>query len=246
MYVGGHPEPLPQAEWNACIDPQSMLEFLRVEASERKLRLFAVACCRRIWALFDKERHRRAVEVAEKYADGLANERELEFAKDGTGWWRKPAETTHSSGKVLHRTVMETASYVAGGNIRKAAPDVAKTTAWIVGRVASDAVPPRTIQTAETVRVAKASVQESQCNLLRCMFGPLPFRPLAFDSAWFSPTVAELAEAIYEERAFERLPILADALEDAGCSHPDILAHCRQPAAHARGCWCLDLLLGKE
>jgi hypothetical protein len=66
------------------------------------------------------------------------------------------------------------------------------------------------------------------------------------DSAWLTPTVLALAVGIYAERAFDRLPILADALEEAGCDHADILAHCRGDGPHARGCWVVDLMLGKS
>ena len=66
------------------------------------------------------------------------------------------------------------------------------------------------------------------------------------DPSWLTSTVIALAEGIYSDRAFDRLPILADALEDAGCDHADILAHCRGDGPHARGCWVVDLILGKE
>ncbi|MBL8795191.1 MAG: hypothetical protein JNM56_14900 [Planctomycetia bacterium] len=72
-----------------------------------------------------------------------------------------------------------------------------------------------------------------------------PFRPVTVNPAWLTPTVISLAQAIYAERAFDRLPILADALEDAGCDHADILNHCRQPGEHVRGCWVIDLLTGR-
>ncbi|MBL8793520.1 MAG: hypothetical protein JNM56_06430 [Planctomycetia bacterium] len=93
----------------------------------------------------------------------------------------------------------------------------------------------------------KAARQEYavQCGLLRDIFGN-PFRPITIDAAWLTSTVVSLAQAIYNERAFDRLPILADALEDAGCDNADILNHCRQPGEHIRGCWCVDLLLGKQ
>ncbi|HET6572444.1 MAG TPA: hypothetical protein VFG68_02490 [Fimbriiglobus sp.] len=80
--------------------------------------------------------------------------------------------------------------------------------------------------------------------LLRCIVG-YPFRPVACDPSWRTSTVVGLAEAIYADRVFDRLPILADALEDAGCTHPDVLAHCRGDGPHARGCWVVDLILGK-
>ncbi|MBL8793270.1 MAG: hypothetical protein JNM56_05145 [Planctomycetia bacterium] len=80
---------------------------------------------------------------------------------------------------------------------------------------------------------------------LRDVFGN-PFQPMTVDPAWRTSTVSSLAQAIYHERAFDRLPILGDALEDTGCDNADILNHCRQPGDHVRGCWCVDLLLGKR
>ena len=73
-----------------------------------------------------------------------------------------------------------------------------------------------------------------------------PFRPVALDLAWLTSTVLTLAAGIYAERAFDRLPILADALQDVGCENADILAHCRGPGPHVRGCWVVDLVLGKS
>ena len=78
--------------------------------------------------------------------------------------------------------------------------------------------------------------------LLRCIFGN-PFRPVVFDPSWLTETAVTLATGIYADRAFDRLPILADALEEAGCDHPDVLTHCRQPGPHARGCWVVDGVL---
>jgi hypothetical protein len=79
---------------------------------------------------------------------------------------------------------------------------------------------------------------------MRCIFGN-PFRPVAFDPAWRTPNVTAIAQTIYEDRRFEDMPILADALEEAGCTSADILDHCRQPGEHARGCWLVDLILEK-
>jgi hypothetical protein len=83
-------------------------------------------------------------------------------------------------------------------------------------------------------------------RLIRDIFGN-PFRPVTFDPSWRTSTVVALAQQMYESRDFAPMPILADALQDAGCDHPDILAHCRDPVpAHVRGCWVVDLILGKE
>src|SRR5262249_16392384 len=86
------------------------------------------------------------------------------------------------------------------------------------------------------------------CAFVRCAFGN-PFRPAAVDPGWLSNnggTAVKLAPAIYHQPAFDRLPVLADALEDVGCHDADIFAHCRQPGVHARGCWVVDCLLGKN
>jgi hypothetical protein len=86
---------------------------------------------------------------------------------------------------------------------------------------------------------------QSWCGIIRDIFGN-PFRPVAFDPSWRTVAVVALATSIYEERAFDRMPILADALEDAGCDNADIIGHLRDPnATHVRGCWALDLVLGK-
>jgi hypothetical protein len=82
-------------------------------------------------------------------------------------------------------------------------------------------------------------------GLIREVFGN-PFRRVAADPAWLTSTVASLAEGIYAERAFDRLPILADALQDAGCENAEVLGHCSGPGPHVRGCWVIDLLLGKS
>jgi len=87
--------------------------------------------------------------------------------------------------------------------------------------------------------------QAAQADLLRCVFGN-SFRPITLDPSWLSSTVTQLAESIYQERAFDRLPILADALTDAGCNQEDILNHCRSGGEHCRGCWVVDAVLGKE
>ena len=83
-------------------------------------------------------------------------------------------------------------------------------------------------------------------RLLRDIFGN-PFHTVIFAPDWRTSTVVALANQMYESRDFAPMPVLADALEDAGCDHPDILAHCRDPQpAHVRGCWVVDLILGKE
>jgi hypothetical protein len=202
-------------EWLACDDPLTMLEFVRGKASERKLRLFAVACYRRIWHLLEDPRIRRAVGVSELYADGKASGEELRAAVGGVG---AAADDTHGD----------------GGDAADAAADAVD----IAGALAADA----NDSTRDAERIG-------QSGLLRDITGN-PFRPVTADiPAWLARsggTIINLARAIYEDRAFDRLPLLADALEDAGCTDADLLAHCRGPGPHFRGCWAVDLILGKE
>jgi hypothetical protein len=81
---------------------------------------------------------------------------------------------------------------------------------------------------------------------IRDIFGTLPFCPVAFDPRWHTSDAVALAQSIYDERAFERLPILADALMDAGCEDEQVISHCRSEGPHVRGCWVVDLVLGKQ
>jgi hypothetical protein len=80
---------------------------------------------------------------------------------------------------------------------------------------------------------------------IRDLFGN-PFRPVTVDPAWLTRNVIAIAEGIYEDRAFDGMPILADDLEESGCDDAEILDHCRSPAEHVRGCWVIDAILGKE
>ncbi|HJZ56083.1 MAG TPA: hypothetical protein VKE74_14040 [Gemmataceae bacterium] len=86
----------------------------------------------------------------------------------------------------------------------------------------------------------------AQVRLLHDIFGPLPFREVAVQPGCLTSDVVALAKGIYDEKAFDRMPILADALQDAGCDHDELLAHCRAAnGEHVRGCWVIDLLLGR-
>src|SRR5262249_13844848 len=95
----------------------------------------------------------------------------------------------------------------------------------------------------------RSAEQSAQCAIIRDLIGPLLFRPHAVDPAWLAcndASASKLAQTIYDERTYDQMPILADALEDAGCSDAETLAHLRGPGPHVRGCWVVDLLLSKE
>jgi hypothetical protein len=86
--------------------------------------------------------------------------------------------------------------------------------------------------------------EQAQCAILRDMF-PKPFGSVTFSPCWRTDVVLALASQMYESRDFSAMPILADALQDAGCENEDILNHCRSEGVHVRGCWVIDLSLGK-
>jgi hypothetical protein len=94
-------------------------------------------------------------------------------------------------------------------------------------------------------QLMSASELAIQAALLRDIFGN-PFRPVAFDPLWRTSTAVGLARTMFESRDFAAMPVLADALEEAGCDNADVLAHCRGPGPHVRGCWVVDLVLGKS
>jgi hypothetical protein len=97
--------------------------------------------------------------------------------------------------------------------------------------------------------VARDAERSAQSVLLRDLFGALPFRPVEIPPAWLrwnDGTARRLAQAVYRERRFQDLPVLADALEEAGCADPQLLGHLRGPGPHVRGCWAVDALLGRS
>jgi hypothetical protein len=232
-----------ESEWLDCEDPHAMLRFLEGRASDRKLRLFAVACCRRYWDLLRDEGSRTAVLVAERFADGLATREELEGA-------REEANRTAGGGDGFgpHRCCMDLDDRpydsAAAASVIEATFDVLesrKIAADLAGLPRSQWVKSHAGLTNERWVDERRAV----ADLIRDIFGN-PFRPATIDQAWLNSNVLGLAQAIYEERAFDRMPELADALEAAGCHDADILVHCRQAGPHVRGCWVVDLILGQS
>jgi hypothetical protein len=231
--------------WLAATDPQAMLAFLREsgKGSERKFRLFAGACCRRMWHLLTDERSRYAVDVAERYADGCANKRELKVA-------RRAAEAAAVGDR----------SWLAIQLVRMTNedwdPDPYDCRLGAAAKVASAHIGAKLREIADAACDLDCNHQ-FQPPLLRDIFGLLPFRPPIplppHVLAWSDGILVGMANAVYDERALPagtldvtRLGVLADALEDAGCTDPDLLRHLREDGAHVRGCWALDRVLGKE
>lgn len=227
-----------EAEWNTCTDAQAMLWFLHGKADDRKLRLFAVACCRAIGHLLRDNRSRNAVEVAERYADKAAAMTELTEAQQAAYMVMTETAGVQSFAASAAASASAPVAGAAGWWVEE--PENTRDANWVAALIAGR-------QTATVARLlGNAGEVQRQCSSVRCIFGPLPYRPVVVGLHCRTAPVTTLAEVIYTDRAFDRLPILADALEDAGCHDAAILEHCRGGGEHARGCWVVDLLLGKE
>jgi hypothetical protein len=230
--LAGRGTTMTEAEWLACTDLREMLEFLREKSSDRKLRLFACACCRRIPEVSTYRRARIALDAVERYADGLEDESSvLEFgeaAYKGARWTRDGTRSAAVAASQACCNPSETHLFLTCVNV-------------VCNNVVGT----------EAVNAERAFL--AAC--LREIFGPLPFRPVSLDPSWLTwkdGTIPKMAQVIYEDRDLPsghldnaRLAVLGDALEDAGCTDADILNHCRAAAPHVRGCWVIDLLLGK-
>jgi hypothetical protein len=226
-----------EAEWLAYTQDEdslyNMLIHLRDKVSDRKLRLFAVACCQRPVYQTHSEHIQRAIRLAERMADEAVDEVE----------WRE----VHEAAKAAWQEAW-TASLAAQGTPeveRLVWADMVTGMGWVILEDGWEAA-----YSASGVEWNKEHIDEPthQIALLRDIFGN-PFQPASLDRSWLSwsnGTVPKLAQVIYVERAFDRLPILADALEEAGCTDAAILAHCRSGGEHVRGCWVVDLILGKS
>jgi len=241
-----------EEEWLKCEEPGSMLASIGVTGSGRKLRLFAVACCRGIqYAFPGQDQIDRRLGVAERCADGLATQQELRkvhrFTLDGGG------DVFDLFGNETVCDEPHWAAMMAIARCERAAI-IGVLNSWpplpplpgFFGRLRQRFVrPPRQTWWPETSREYRAE-QLRHCNLFREIFGN-PFRPVAFNSAWSIDTAVSLARQMYESRDFSAMPILADALQDAGCENDDVLSHCRDPQqTHVRGCWVVDLVLEKS
>lgn len=219
-------------QWDQCLSPEEMLRA--AGASSRKLRLLAAACCRLAypWSLLTHEDSFKAIEVAERFADGLATAEELAQAEELAIW--AADDLSWSSGELVTWAAYYVSDIIcrqavhAAGSVVRSSPST-----MFPGHLAHQDVD-----------------RQEQCHLFRDIFNP--FRTATFDPVWRTDTVVRLAAASYEERALPsghldpaRLAVLADSLEDAGCGDAELLAHLRSAGPHVRGCWALDAVLGR-
>jgi len=243
-----------EAEWLACEDREKLQIFLRFHPSaprvrdfERRLRLYTCGCCRLVWDAYPYDACRHGVEIAEAYADGEADTIALAEARAALQSHPMPAavleEVDTPIGRRRRPSGAEWNAHMAAyyatydpGNPCRVGESQG------TGFGASHG--PTSVVRAATALGRGAETTRAVTAIFRDIFAN-PFRPVTFDPAWRSETVVALATGIYADRAFDRLPILADALQDAGCENADILDHCRGSGPHVRGCWVLDLVLDK-
>ena len=240
-------------QWMTSGEPEPMLAFLGRAYSPRKLRLFAAACARQ---LLDQNRCAElayaTLETAEDHADSSPghfptayrdyNEslyRELRAAAPNARDRFNPRGPEAIVGAALNPTPLDAA--IAAGRM------LVLELGGRITSVTTDKVRRPVVQSKEGDRApwVEGPAGPLAAGLLREIAGN-PFRRVAVDPAWRTSTVVAISQGIYQARDFAALPILADALQDAGCDNAELLNHCRKVGKHVRGCWLLDLLLGKK
>jgi hypothetical protein len=218
-----------EQEWLTGVDARPLVEHVHPHARtrSRKYLLLNCACCRHLSPWFADVRLAEAIDRAERGADGGLTERTL------TKWQEFVAAVRTMPGERSPAVVRATYAVQALYSDRRTSypPNLHGWRALCVDYALFD---DDFASTAPGVGVA----------LIRDVYGN-PFRPVAFDPSWRTSTAVGVARQMYETRDFSGIPILADALQDAGCDSDDVLTHCRGDGVHVRGCWVVDLVLGK-
>jgi hypothetical protein len=232
-----------EAEWLAATDPGPMLEALRGKVSDRKLRLFVCACCRHVLQGVPNRSGEAAALKAEQFSEGLATQDELRAAA-----------------RTLDEDNSDNSSVLLPFHFACDMESTAHRVAWFTAAHAADALAAASYEEHSLgvhIRWTPtwATARAVQASLLRDIIGnPFRSRPVLAPSllAWRDGLLVRLAESVYENRVLpsghfdrDRVAVLADALEDAGCQDAQILSHLRGEGPHVRGCWCVDLFLGK-
>jgi hypothetical protein len=239
-----------QQEWLMSTRADDLLRFIEPNTSDRKLHYYAIACARRITLLLPHPASLEGIDLLERFVEGKASEEELlrvSYHVEGAAFCFDYVDYTGSPtarkwiqevGQIPRSKLEE---LINDPQLASAEPrEILKSAAYMVDAdVSPTPFARRASDWAQSARSPFHSVP-----LLRDIFGN-PFRPVAFEPEWRSDTAVSLAKHIYEARDFAQMPILADALQDAGCDNTDILSHCRDPQqTHVRGCWVVDMILG--
>jgi hypothetical protein len=227
--------PVNESDWLACKDPVLLLDHLEGKAPERKLRLFACACVRRYWHYLMFPDARKAVEAAERHADG---------GKVNLTRRRERAEEQAAAAPFLESHVYHAVALLLSDSAMEAARSVSHE---IRRQAATDAAQAEMFRSREDRAILEAMTEEGMehCDLIREVFGN-PFRPATLQPGWLSAgdgAARAMARLFYDERSFDQLGYLGDALTDGGCTDEELLGHLARRRGHARGCWALDLVL---
>ncbi len=221
-------------EWLACDDPQPMLANQRGKIGDRKLRLFAAACCRTIWHLLHR-RVKKQIAIMENWVDGMASVEDVQNARErllyNSHWCAKALKPSYSSLEAPYHAWFAISSVASPEHLS-------------VGDCCERVVDARL---AEDEEQTPSSIRAELAELLRDVLGN-PFRAppdITSWASWREGLAVAMARQMYESRDFSDLPVLADVLEDAGCDEAQLLSHGRGPGPHVRGCWAVDLLLAK-
>ncbi len=225
------------------LNPQEVLESCRAQLSDRKLRLFACACGREVYPFLGFDESKHALVVAERYAEGLVTKNELRLTRNRAKLRGRILAGDSGAYLVAVATCYKSAFGAAANSWRRMIESTV--------RVASASVQ---LGNSELSTRRIAALVQARCQGITLLHEILrPNLPAGTDVlAWRIPAVLNLALAVYENRQLpsghletDRLLILADALEEAGCTEPAVLHHLRSPGPHVLGCWAVDLLLGK-
>jgi len=243
-----------EADWLTGTDVTAFVRFAADHLSPRRQRLLATGFCRVVSHLFNHPELNEKLGVIERYADGVVSAAEVEKARQRC---RGIAQASFDEYRIAVDSRM--------GDSRRAY--ARQEFAWAVAYTPVDPLPLSDVAARAAFAAQYASTETDAvelpgtlvtyksptgelANTMRSVVWEVignPFRAVHFKPDWRTDTAKSLARQMYESREFSAMPILADALQDAGCDNEDVLTHCRDTTAkHIRGCWVLDLVLGKE
>ena len=240
--------PLDESGWTNEFRMTFVVDYLEQHANERKLRLFASACCRRVWDLLSVPAAQRIVELSDALADGADASAELRALHESSDFVELDALAQEDAPRADVRIS------ACGLDALRCARSLAARDGfdlYLIVQNTSRDLTKDFVRSSWNYQIGRSPGPDAaefafKERLLHDIFGN-PFRPVSFNPAWRTDTAVSLARTMYDSREFGAMPILADALQDAGCEDEQVLHHCRDAnQVHVRGCWVCDLVLGKD